>query len=566
MTWTLRTSNSFERLIEDQNMTISNCKHGAMRLALCLIVMGLSFIGIQAQERLADSAKPATTSEPTVNERVRILESELERQNAKLDQLQKTIAEQQQALQTLLARLSADKTSPDAASVETSANASATLVPATSTQNATATTTQTPTVEQRLAKVEEQTLKIGPLRLSGDFRLRWDGTFRSATDPNDPPVSHVQNSRARYRFRLNFDTDLYPTLSFHGQLATGPINNPLTLDQDFSATTARHPLFISEAWIDYHPTKEVQLQGGRVLEVFADNSRFLFDDDVRFNGFNERYVLPLKKNGGYFSSINFRAGQYILSNPNIAIITPASPLADAGEVVGTTGRSASLFHQGVLFNQTFNEKWSDQFGGDIQIYRHPNQIQLASTANGVVLIVQPGLGLALSAPLAGTGNATTTPNGAMYTAPGFQVARLTYRLDYSGFRRGDHLYPLVFNLQFARNVATGLNERDAMLAALQVGKITKRGDSALHYVFTIKGANAMISQVTDDDLGTGTGVNIRTHHFRFDYGLSKKVTLQSLFFIQNSRRSSGQFPNFFVPVGAFVPTSYRVQEQIVFSF
>jgi len=42
--------------------------------------------------------------------------------------------------------------------------------------------------------------------------------------------------------------------------------------------------------------------------------------------------------------------------------------------------------------------------------------------------------------------------------------------------------------------------------------------------------------------------------------------LQSLFFIQNSLRSSGQYPNFFVPVSAFVPTSYRLQQQIVFSF
>src|SRR4029079_4128381 len=130
---------------------------------------------------------------------------------------------------------------------------------------------------------------------------------------------------------------------------------------------------------------------------------------------------------------------------------------------------------------------------------------------------------------------------------------------------GDHAFPVTFNLQFARNVATGLEERDAMLAALQVGRITKRGDTSFLYVFSIKGANALISQVTDDDLGTGTGVNIRTNHFRFEYVLARKVTLQSLFFIQNSIRSSGQYPNFFVPVSAFVPTTYRLQQQSAFA-
>ncbi|HEV8369977.1 MAG TPA: putative porin [Pyrinomonadaceae bacterium] len=545
-------------------MTLSSCRYVAARLGFFLMIIGLN-LTVSAQELALDPAKVSTKpAEPTVNERVRVLESELEKQNAKLDQLQKTIGEQQIAIQALLEKLSTDKTTT--AAPKTTESVAASTAPIATVSKPGVTTQQTPTVEQRLAKIEGQALKIGPLRVSGDFRLRFDGIFRSAAEPPDPPVAHTQNARMRYRLRINFDSDLYPTLSFHSQLATGPINNALTVDQDFAGITARHPFFINEAWIDYHPTKAIQLQGGRVQEVFADNSRFLFDDDVRFNGFNEKYVASLKKNAGYFSSIEFRAGQYILSNPNVAIITAGSPLARAGEVVGTAGRSANLFHQGVLFNQSFNKKWSDQFGGDLQLYRHPNQIQLASTADGVVLLVQPTLGIALSGPLTGTGNATTTAGGTIYTAPGFQIARLTYRLNYAGFQKGDHMFPVVLNLQASRNVAIGLNERDAMLASLQVGRITKKGDTSFLYVFSIKGANALISQVTDDDLGTGTGVNIRTNHFRFEYGLAKKVTLQSLFFIQNSLRSSGQYLNFFVPVSSFVPTSYRLQQQIVFSF
>ena len=526
-----------------------------LRLSFFIVLLSLGLISAHAQEIVRT---PAESSEPNVGERVRQLESELERQNTKLDQLQKTLMEQQATIQALL-----DKLSTPAA---TSAKAAETPATLTAHSDAAPAESQTPTVEQRLAKVEGQALKIGPVKVTGDFRLRFDGIFRSATDPADPPLQHVQNVRMRYRFRLNFDTDIYQNLSFHGQLATGAINNPLTFDQDFTAITARHPFFLSEAWIDYRPVKGLQLQAGRVQEVFADNSRFLFDDDIRFNGFNEKYVASFKPNGTYVSSLEFRAGQYIFSNPNVAIIAPNSPLARAGEVIGTAGRSANLFHQGVLANQTFNKRWNSQLGADIQVYRHPNQIQLASTADGVVLLVQPGLGLALTGPLTGTGNATTTPGGAIYTAPGFQVARLTYRLNYAGFTHDDHAFPVTFNVQLARNVATGLNERDAMLAALQVGRITKRGDTSFLYVFAIKGANSLISQVTDDDLGTNTGVNIRTSHFRFEYGISRKVTFQSLFFVQNSLRRSGQFPNFFVPLGDFAPRTYRVQQQLVFSF
>ena len=526
---------------------------------------------VKAQDVAGNAAEPgvvpegkreATTAiriakhEADDSARIDALEEALRQQAAQLERLQKIIQEQEQRLQLLAG---------GPATVRTSANAN-TNPEAVAAASVSEAGPETPALEARLKQVEDQALKIGPFRFSGDFRLRADGTFRSASKAPDPSLVHAQNVRARYRLRLNFDTDLYPTLSFHGQLATGPANNALTLDQDFSSVTVRHPFFLSEAWIDYHPRKSVQLQGGRVQEVFADNSRFLFDDDIRFNGFNEKYVWALTKKPLDLSSIEFRAGQYILTNPNVAVIAAGSPLAHADQIIGTIGRSANLFHQGVLFNQQINKKWTSQFGGDVQLYRNPNQIALASTTEGLVLLIQPGIGLALSGPLTGTGTATTTSGGAIYSARSFEIARATYRLNYAGFEQAGHMFPVSFSFQFARNVGTGLRERDSLLAAVQVGKITKRGDTAFLYVYSTKGANSLISQVMDDDLGTGTGVNIRTNHFRFEYGLARKVTFQSLLFVQSQLRNSGDFPSFFVPLGAFAPRTYRFQQQIAFSF
>lgn len=500
----------------------------------------------------------AETTRGTIDDRLKLLEEDLRQQSKTLLEMRAIIAEQQRLIETL---------SGKAASADQRISATASLTPAISAQDSAA--SQTPSLEDRVKKVEGRMTAIGGLRFSGDFRLRWDGIFRGA-EPAPPAgfaaLTHQQNSRVRYRLRLNVDTDINSKLSVHGQLATGPINNPLTMDQDFGETTARHPFFISEAWVDYHPNKSLQLQGGRVQEIFADNSRFLFDDDVRFNGFNEKYTFAFKPNSLKVASLEMRAGQYILSNPNVAIVTAGSPLAQAGAVVGSTGRSANLFHQGVLLNQKYNDRWSSQLGGDVQLYRNPNQIQLASTANGVAIIVQNGLGITLSGPLTGTGNATTTNGGAIYSARNFQIARLTYRLSWTGFKTGGRQYPVTFNIQAARNVGVGIRERDAMLASVQVGKVAGRGDMAFLYVYSSKGANSLISQVTDDDLGTGSGVNIRTSHFRFDYGLAKKVSLQSLLYIQTELRNSGDFPNFFVPLNAFTPRQYRLQEQLVFSF
>ncbi len=346
---------------------------------------------------------------------------------------------------------------------------------------------------------------------------------------------------------------------------TGAVNNPLTLDQDFGATVARHPFFINEAWIDVHPNKWLNLQGGRVQEVFADNSRFLFDDDLRFNGFNEKLVHTFDEPVVGIKSIEFRAGQYFFTNPNVAIVTPTN-LGPTGAKIGSTGRAAQMFHQGLLVNQEVSRKVSHQFGADIQLYRNPNQILFSSTAAGLPVLIQNGLGLALSGPLPQGSNATTTPGGAIYSAPNFQVARFTYRLDYKGFSKGDREYPISINLQLSRNLGTGQRERDALLASLKVGKVKNRWDQSFLYVYSRKGANALISQLSDDDLGTGAGVNIRTHHFRYDLGLAKGVQLQTLFYIQNALRNSGDYPNFFVPLNAYTPRQYRIQQQIVFIF
>lgn len=539
-----------------------------------LLVLALLPVSVSAQRdatRVSDessaepSTKPATTkADLEVAHKLALLEEQLRAQSGRIDQLTSLIAEQQKLINQLVA---AKSSSLPSTGTITEAGTVATASEASTKETATA-AAQNP-IDDRLKKIEDRVTRIGPFRFSGDFRLRFDGTFRSA-EPNPPagfpPLTHAQNARMRYRFRFNFDTDINPKLSFHAQLSTGSITDPGSADQDFGQTAVRHPFFISEAWIDYHPNKSLQLQAGRVQEIFADNSRFLFDDDLRLNGFNEKYVFTFDNNDLRVGSLELRAGQYFLTNPNVAIVTPGSPLAQAGAVVGSTGRGAQLFHQGLLVNQKFNDRWSSQFGGDIQVYRNPNQIQLASTAAGVPLIVQNGLGIALAGPIGGVGNATTTPGGAIYTARSFQIARVTYRLNWAGFQKGGHNYPVTFNIQAARNVGIGLPERDAMLAALQVGRVTKRGDMAFLYVFSIKGANALISQLTDNDLGTGSGVNIRTHHLRFDYAFSRKVSWQSLLYIQNGLRNSGQFPNFFVPLNGFTPRQYRWQEQLVFTF
>src|SRR6185436_4362767 len=139
---------------------------------------------------------PATRSDSDVAHKLELLEEQLRAQSGRIDQLTALIAEQQRLINQLVGTRNS--------------SAPATLTDATATAAAPANASTVSTkpqnpVEDRLKKVEERVTRFGPFRFSGDFRIRFDGTFRRA-EPNPPagfaPLTHVQNARMRYRLRF----------------------------------------------------------------------------------------------------------------------------------------------------------------------------------------------------------------------------------------------------------------------------------------------------------------------------------------------------------------------------
>jgi hypothetical protein len=396
---------------------------------------------------------------------------------------------------------------------------------------------------------------------TGDFRFRLDAQLRSGNDIAAP----LQNVRGRYRFRINVDKELDRRFSVHAQLSTGPLNVATTNDQDFGGIAAKAPFSLSEASISFHPNANVQLRGGRVEEVFADNMRFLWDDDVRFNGFDQKITVPIQSHWAGLSSIAFRAGEYILSNPNVTVLPSSSPFVSAGYAVGQKVRDSNLFHPGIVLEGSLGGSLHYQAAADIELYRNPAQIQLASLAAGYPVLVSNTLGITLSGPLPATGNATTISGGAIYSARNFQIARLSYRVSSNKLLVRGKEIPAFLDFQAARNLGTS-RLRNAWMVSANLGAVKKFGDMRFLYAFTVKDANALISQFTDDDLGTGTGVNISVHSLRFDTGLSRFLQWQNLLFIQHERQKSNPSELFFVPLQAGANATFRFLSQLAFTF
>lgn len=300
-------------------------------------------------------------------------------------------------------------------------------------------------------------------------------------------------------------------------------------------------------------------------EVFAGHMRFLWDDDLRLNGFHQIVKLPLGANSFGFTEAEFRSGEYILSNPGVFVLSANSPFVAAGYQPGQKVRTSNLFHPGVILRGRLGSSWTQQIMGGVELYRNPNQIQLASTPAGFPVLVNGALGLVLAGPLGGGGNATTEPGGAMYSAPDFQIVHLGYRLGYKGARIAGKEMPAWLDLQVSRNAGAS-RLRDAFMASANLGEVKGFGDVRALYQFAIKDANSMISQFTDDDLGTGSGVNIAVHAMRFDLGLTRFLQWQNLLFIQRQRRASNPTEQFFVPLQRGANPTFRYLGQLAFSF
>ena len=178
-------------------------------------------------------------------------------------------------------------------------------------------------------QVEGISRGIAGFRFSGDFRVRADGVFRSSNAVAGPE----QDARARYRVRLNFDKGIDPQLDTHFQLGSGTFENPLTDNTDFGGGIVKGPIFLSEAWVNYHPNSNLSFQAGKMPEVFSDFTRFMWSNNARFDGFQESVGTSPGDNPLGITRISLRAGQYILTNPNIQVL----PIGRAMRICFSTG-------------------------------------------------------------------------------------------------------------------------------------------------------------------------------------------------------------------------------------
>ena len=125
--------------------------------------------------------------------------------------------------------------------------------------------------------------------------------------------------------------------------------------------------------------------------------------------------------------------------------------------------------------------------------------------------------------------------------------------------------PFVLFLQGTHNQAASSQNNGYMLGA-SIGQAAKLGDVQFQYAYFYKPANAFVSQFTDDDVGTGSGVNVKVHHIRLNFGINRFLAWENRVFFQKGISRNNPAINYFVPLQQGYNLSTRLQSQFLFKF
>jgi hypothetical protein len=134
-------------------------------------------------------------------------------------------------------------------------------------------------VESMKKSFSERIKNVGPFSLSGDMRLRDEPFFGGPADE-----SQVRN-RMRFRLRFNVNAKLNEDFSGGFTLASGDINNPISVMQTTNQFSTRKPFELDRAFIEYRPRqfKSLTLAGGKISQPWV-STEMVWDKDLNPEG------------------------------------------------------------------------------------------------------------------------------------------------------------------------------------------------------------------------------------------------------------------------------------------
>ena len=521
----------------------------------------------------------------TTEEKLSALENMLEQQNQRLNQLQETIAKQQETIRLLATKLSSGEASPApmAGSAAIAAQAA-----------------QSPGVEDRLKKVEARVSEIGAIKFSGDVRLRAESFFglsNSLTNGDNPAVLGNDLSprhRMRVRARLQMRGSVNDEFDWGLRFATGSFADNISTNQTLTDFFNRKPFGLDQAFVTYKPKRVpgLRLQGGK-FEPPWTYTEMTIDNDLMVEGFNESYSRAFKKST--LKDLTFVAWQLPFLERNSAFVRNSNGTVNIDQS-RRGGRDLALYGGQIRARLEPSTKVAltlsvadlffsgTQFISPVQVFGNQLLLPLTFTipASGTTPAQTITTQVSISRDLlvAGNGNLglTNASNNAINRdgrlASGYNLVDMLARLELKHSKR----WPVAFILNFVTNTQTHdvvtagpggadvllpNNEKHGFSGEVQVGSTKARGDMLFAYNFLRIQKDAVLTPFNWSDITQQS--DMRGHRFAFSYAADPRVTFTVTGII--TERSHGLLGPFAAtPPGSSNRPTTRLQFDTVLKF
>ena len=569
-------------------------------VAICLL--SASRVFCQAAEPVPPTAAtpatliahtPTRSDEPKVEAgRLSALEEAVRDQQIQLEALRRLMIEQQETIKLLTVKLAAPRpTNPETPAIASTTNSKNSEI---------VVAAQTPSVEDRLQKVEGRISEIGAIKFSGDIRLRSESFFglsNNLTTGNNPAALGNELSprhRMRIRARLALSGSISDEFDWGLRFATGSFADNISTNQTLTDFYNRKPFALDQAFITYKPKAApgLLLQGGK-FEPPWSFTELTIDNDLMVEGFNESYTRKFK--GSKFSELSIVAWQLPFLERNSAFVRNTDGTVNI-ERSRRDGRDLALFGGQIGARLELSSKVAltlsvadlyysgTQFISPVQVFGSQLQLPITITIPATATTPAQTITTQVSIPrdflVAGNANLglTNASNNAINRdgrlASGFNLVDLVAKLELKHSKR----WPVTVWLDFVTNtrvrdvVTAGPGDTDLILAnkerhgfwgEVQVGSTRARGDMQLGYTFMRIEKDAVLTPFNMSDITQQS--DMRGHRMVFSYAADPRVTFSVIGIV--TQRPNGLLGAFgTTPPGSLNRATTRLQFDTVIRF
>lgn len=343
------------------------------------------------------------------------------------------------------------------------------------------------------AKFEEKLAWAARTQIKGDVRIR-EETMNVDGNGNNA-------NRQRLRMRLGAYSQINDEVDAGIRIASGSNADPRSTNQNMDGYFNRKSLWLDQAYIDWHPGKDVHLVGGKMPYAWVNVDELIWDSDINPEGLAASYKHSMGSHAEWFGSI----GYYNMK--------------DNVDGNGVQWKHDSQLYAGQLgFRFNPAEQVAVMLGGSLYAYDSVK----ATNANGTLI---NGYSAGSPNALYGAGNTTTQ----------FQLWEGFGKIDFTGWTMPLSLYgQYVVNTQAkdeipSINTRLGGNGGDSGDTAWLLGVKTGVGKFKFDYNYRDVQRNAVVSIFTDSDFANGFP-GARGHKFKMSYDLGKNFTVGGAYY------------------------------------